>query len=49
MRKNYIQPIVGAEEFLITNQALCVSPAPGTLPNTGTGTGGLGPGETIGG
>ena len=26
MKKNYIQPIVGAEELLITNQALCVSP-----------------------
>lgn len=49
MKKNYIQPIVGAEEFLISNQALCTSPTPGTLPNSGSGTDNLGGGEIIGG
>lgn len=38
MKKNYIQPIVGAEEFLISNQALCTSPAAG-LPISGGGGG----------
>ena len=49
MKKNYINPIVGAEEFLISNQALCTSPTPGTLPNSGNGTDNLGGGEIIGG
>ena len=48
-KKNYNQPIVGAEEFLMSNQALCTSPTPGTLPNSGSGTGDLGGGEIIGG
>ena len=42
MKKNYIQPIVGAEEFLISNQALCTSPngitvTPVPIPEDGGG------------
>ena len=42
MKKNYSNPIVGAEEFLISNQALCTSPGAGISGGGSTGSGGPG-------
>ena len=47
MKKMYIKPITETEGLEIKGQALCTSPAPGTLNNSGSGTDNLGGGEII--
>lgn len=37
MKKIYIKPIVETESLEIIGQALCTSPAPGNVNNTGVG------------
>ena len=50
MKKMYIKPITETEGLEIKGQALCTSPAPGTLNNNGSGTGSVdtGGGDLIG-
>ncbi len=47
MKKNYNQPIVEVAEVFATS--LMQAASPGTLQNSGQGTGGLGTGDIIGG
>ena len=41
MKKNYNQSIVETTNIIVSSQALCTSPAPGTIPNSGEGTGSI--------
>ena len=47
MKKNYNQPMVEVAEVFATS--LMQAGSPGALQNSGSGTGGLGGGEIIGG